>query len=364
MRAMTSPLQFPTHVIGLMSGTSADGVDAALLFTNGRDLAQPIASCFVPYEESLRSEIFACMKGKGDGKKAEDAITRIHARAVSQLIDSNSKNVPRETITLIGFHGQTVLHNPAQGITTQLGDGKLLAKLTELPVVNDFRSNDVKYGGQGAPLAPLYHAARAAELEKPLMVVNIGGVANLTWLGEKDEILAFDCGPGNALLDDWMFKHTGERCDKNGEVAARGKVNEKLVNEFLKKEFFRVLPPKSLDRYDLNVELGDLPVADGAATLTAITAATIAHACSQVAVKPKRVLITGGGRHNPTLMRAIGQRAQCNVVPVETVGWNGDMLEAEAFAYLAARSVQQLPLSLPTTTRVSRPATGGVFYPV
>lgn len=360
---MTSAMQFPTHVIGLMSGTSADGVDAALLFTDGKRMATAKESHFVAYDEPLRQEIFACMKGQGDAKKVEHSITEIHARAVAELIDKASKNVPRETISLIGFHGQTVLHRPEKGITNQLGDGAKLAKLTGISVVNDFRSNDVKNGGQGAPLAPLYHTALAATLEKPLMVVNIGGVANVTWIGEKDAVLAFDCGPGNALLDDWMFTHTGVRRDEKGEAAARGKIDEKIVAEFLKKEFFKLAPPKSLDRYDLAADVKEFSVENGAATLTAITAAAIARACDSVAQKPKQLLITGGGRHNPTLMKMIAERAQIKTVPVESVGWNGDMLEAEAFAYLAARSVQGLPLSLPSTTRVSRSVTGGVFYP-
>ena len=358
---MTSPIAFPAYVIGLMSGTSADGVDAALIRTDGRALVETDASVFVPYDDALRRAILALMRGEGDEAAIAEALTRVHITAVEKLLAATQVAVER--IKLIGFHGQTIRHAPHEGITVQIGDASLLARATRIPVVADFRTNDVKHGGQGAPLVPLYHAALASAQPKPLMVVNIGGVANVTWMGADGDILAFDCGPGNALLDDWVHQHTGARYDKGGEIAARGVVDEVTLWQWLDNPFFAQAAPKSLDRHHFKpVPTGTLE--DGAATLTAFTAAAIARACELVPHKPQRLLITGGGRHNPTLMHMIKTYSQCQVDAVEHLGWNGDMLEAEAFAYLAARSVQGLPLSLPTTTGVKAPCTGGVFFPV
>lgn len=365
---MTSTIAFPAYVIGLMSGTSADGVDAALLHTDGRAIATPIASASQPYNDKLRTEILAAMKGQGDQEAIAVALTEVHYEAVEAVI--RAAKIPRHEIALIGFHGQTILHRPDEGYTLQIGKPQWLAEKTGIPVVADFRSNDITHGGQGAPLVPLYHAALAHALPKPIMVVNIGGVANITWLGEHGQIEAFDCGPGNALIDDWMGQHTGARCDEDGRVAVRGIVQESIVKQFLRDAFFVQNKARSLDRNHFSTRLVEgLSVADGAATLAAITAAAIAWSARAVPAEPHRILVTGGGRHNPVLMRMIEARAakellheKCHVHPVEQVGWNGDMLEAEAFAYLAARSVQGLPLSLPTTTGVRAPVTGGVLH--
>lgn len=359
---MTSAIEFPAHVIGLMSGTSADGVDAALLWTDGREVAVPIAGVHQPYNDTLRSQILEAMQGRGNRDALAQALTEKHAQAVEALIAASK--LPREKIALIGFHGQTVEHKPEQGYTLQIGTPDWLAKKTGFPVVADFRSNDVKHGGQGAPLVPLYHAALAARLAKPTMIVNIGGVANITWIGRDGEIEAFDCGPGNAMIDDWMGQHTGQRCDTGGAAAKRGIVHEATVKQFLRDKFFVQNRARSLDRNHFKLSLvKELSVEEGAATLTAITAAAIGWSVRAVPEAPGQLLITGGGRHNPTLMRMITERAGIEAVPVEVVQWNGDMLEAEAFAYLAARSVQGLPLSLPSTTGVRQPVTGGVFYP-
>ncbi|MDX2095449.1 MAG: anhydro-N-acetylmuramic acid kinase [Alphaproteobacteria bacterium] len=366
---MTSTIQFPAHVIGLMSGTSADGVDAALLYTDGRAVVEAGASHFVPYDAALRADILALMRGAGDAKNVGAALTDIHIQAVNALIKKAA--VSRETVALVGFHGQTIRHAPQEGVTVQLGEAARMAAALGIPVVADFRSNDVRHGGQGAPLVPLYHAALAHTLEKPLMVVNIGGVSNVTWLGAAGEIIAFDCGPGSALLDDWVFRHTGERYDANGALAARGVVDSALVGEFLRDPFFLRDAPKSLDRLHFETLVHgllhrpdrQLSLEDGAATLTSMTATAIALSFGAVPASPKRVLIAGGGRHNATLMGLLKACVNAPVMAVEEVGWDGDMLEAQAFAYLAARSAQGLPLSLPTTTGVSQPVTGGVFYP-
>ena len=378
-------MHFPTHIIGLMSGTSADGVDAAILHTDGRDVAEAGASLFVPYGDGLRAEILALMRGAGDKVKIAHALTEVHRQAVNQLIEK--ANISRETILLVGFHGQTIRHAPAEGITEQIGDAQFLADTLGIPVVADFRSNDVHHGGQGAPLVPLYHAALAQNLPKPLMVVNIGGVANVTWIGQSpvtshqspasttgdwrlatgDWLLAFDCGPGNALLDDWIFRHTGKRCDEGGEIASRGVVDAAAVGAFLRDPFFLLDAPKSLDRLHFEARVQQLvkppmSVEDGAATLASMTATSIALSFGAVPEAPREVLITGGGRHNPYLMGLLKACVNAPVRTVEDVGWNGDMLEAEAFAYLAARSVLGLPLSLPTTTGVRAAVTGGQLF--
>lgn len=359
---MTSAIEFPAYVIGLMSGTSADGVDAALLFTDGKEVVKAGASVSRPYDNALRKNILALMRGEGDREAVAKALTEVHRQAVEALIASS--RLPRNQIKLVGFHGQTILHKPDEGFTLQIGEAAWLAQKLGIPVVADFRSNDVQHGGQGAPLVPLYHAALASHLRKPVMVVNIGGVANITWLGEDGAIEAFDCGPGNALIDDWMGEQTGARCDMGGAAAARGIVHEAIVKQFLRDKFFVQNKARSLDRnhFQLSMVKG-LGAEDGAATLAAITAAAIGWSAKAVPAMPMRMFITGGGRHNPTLMRMIRERSDCEVQTVEEIGWNGDMLEAEAFAYLAARSVQGLPLSLPSTTGVRQPVTGGVFYP-
>jgi anhydro-N-acetylmuramic acid kinase len=267
-------------------------------------------------------------------------------------------------VDLVGFHGHTILHRPDEGRTWQLGDGALLAGLTGIDVVCDFRSADVAAGGQGAPFAPLYHAALASGLEKPVAVLNIGGVANVTWIGPgASDILAFDTGPGNALIDDWALAHSGRPVDLDGALAAVGRADRAFVERFLAHAFFERAPPKSLDRDDFAgfVPTGFSP-ADGAATLTAMTAAAAARAAEHFPLPVRRWLVCGGGRHNPVLMAALASLVGKPVDPVEVVGWDGDALEAQAFAYLAVRSTLGLPLSLPGTTGVVRPMTGGRLF--
>lgn len=379
---MTSAIAFPCHIIGLMSGTSADGVDAALLYTDGKTIAKAGPGVFVPYTDTLRQAIFGAMRGQGDIEQIAYNLTDVHIEAVEQLLQK--ANMQAHEVGLIGFHGQTILHAPAEQVTVQIGVPSYMANRVGIPVVANFRSNDVANGGEGAPLVPLYHAALAHSLPKPLMVVNIGGVANVTWIGEgfdsaavisdnlPDEgeksaaavkILAFDCGPGNALLDDWVHQHTGARYDTNGELAARGTIDKMALALFLGDPFFAQPAPKSLDRNHFKPRvIGS--VENGAATLTAMTAAAIGKACELVPERPKQLLVAGGGSHNPTMMRMVSEYAKCTAVTVASVGWDADMLEAQAFAYLAARSAQGLPLSLPSTTGVAQPVTGGVFCPV
>jgi anhydro-N-acetylmuramic acid kinase len=362
-------------VIGLMSGTSLDGIDAALLETDGEDIAVPGPALGMPYDAETRAMLRAALeeaKSVAAGapvpysiREAEQRLTEAHAEASKTLL--KKAGLRAQDVSLIGFHGQTILHRPAQRWTWQIGDGALLAKLTGIDVVNDFRSADVKAGGQGAPLVPLYHAvlarnAKKANLVPPLVFVNIGGVANVTYINGED-VLAFDTGPGNAPIDDWAMNHTRKPVDEGGALARQGRVDDRALAEMLDNEFFEKVPPKSLDRLDFGIDaVNGLSPADGAATLTAFTAASIARAREHFADMPTTWSGMGGGRHNPVLMGELRSRVNAPVLVAEDAGWNGDFIEAEAFAYLAARSVKGLPLSLPTTTGVSRPITGGKLH--
>ncbi len=349
--------------IGLMSGTSMDGIDAALLKTDGVNFLASGEAITLPYDVAIREQIVQVIAGKGDRAVLTRMLTLKHAEAVKALL--KAANIKASEIDLIGFHGQTVEHRPHEGVTVQLGDGELLAKETGIDVVFDFRTADVKAGGEGAPLVPVFHRAMVASKAKPTAIVNIGGVSNITWIGEKGEMLAFDTGPGNALMDDVMYEATGKACDESGKVAARGKVNEAVLSQLLAHPYFLRTPPKSLDRNEFVKSLPDLSVLaleDKMATLAAFTAASIAKAAE---VFPQNVgvwYITGGGRHNATLMQMLAHYTGADIQPIEALGHNGDSLEAEAFAYLAVRSKLGLPLTYSSTTGIKAPElTGGRF---
>jgi len=348
------------QAIGLLSGTSLDGIDVAVVATDGRDRVEPGPALTVPYSPEMRECLRGVLGGKGPVAEVERALTAAHAEAVARLVAEHG--VVADTI---GFHGHTIMHRPEERRTWQIGDGALLARLTGIDVVCDFRADDVAAGGQGAPLVPLFHAALAARLDTPLAILNIGGVANVTWLGQDEgAILAFDTGPGNAPIDDWALRHLGEPVDRGGALARSGRVDAARLAAFLADPFFDRSPPKSLDRDDFAAFRDDgLAAADGAATLTAMTAAAVARAAAHFPAPVSRWLVTGGGRHNPVLMDALARCLGAPVAAVESAGWNGDALEAQAFAYLAIRSLEGLPLSLPSTTGVVRPMTGGRFFP-
>ena len=348
-----------------MSGTSLDGIDVAAIESDGAARVVPGPALTVPYPAEFRERLRRVLGGVGAVDSVTEEVTWLHAEAVEAF----RARYPRARFELIGFHGHTILHDPAQRRTWQIGDGAQLARLTDCDVVCDFRSADVAAGGEGAPLAPLYHTALAASLAKPLAVLNLGGVGNVTWIGPGDltagEVLAFDTGPGNAMLDDWVRRHTGQSADFGGALASGGHVSEVHVARFLAASYFARTPPKSLDRDDFaRFAPDDLSAADGAATLTAMTAAAVAAARAHFPQPVCEFLVTGGGRHNPAMMAALAQWLQVPVRPVEAVGWDGDALEAQAFAYLAIRSTRGLPLSLPTTTGAPRPMCGGrLFHP-
>jgi anhydro-N-acetylmuramic acid kinase len=347
------------RAIGLMSGTSLDGIDVAMVETDGRERVSPGPALTLPYPQEFRERLRSALGGEDPVREVEEELTRLHAEAVERF----SREHPGTAVDIVGFHGHTILHRPAESRTWQIGDGALLASRLRLDVVADFRSADVAAGGEGAPLAPLYHAALAAALPKPIAVLNIGGVANVTWIGGPEEILAFDTGPGNALIDDWVYRHTGAAADLDGALARAGAASTARVEKFLASPYFDRLPPKSLDRDDFR---GGLPTGlsleDGAATLTEITAAAVAAGTRHFPAPAALWLVTGGGRHNPALMEALGRRLNVAAQPAEAVGWQGDALEAQAFAYLAVRSVLGLPLSLPSTTGVPQPCCGGNLF--
>jgi anhydro-N-acetylmuramic acid kinase len=349
--------------LGLMSGTSRDGIDVAFLETDGQTFVQAGPWDSLAYPESFRQRLADAIAGRGDLAAVERELTDRHAEAVEALL--TKAGVPADVVRAIGFHGHTVAHDPARRVTRQIGNCGRLAEATGIDVVGDFRLADVAAGGQGAPFAPFYHRARATGLERPLAVLNLGGVGNVTWLGRQfDDIMAFDTGPGNALLDDLVAHRTGRSYDRDGELSAAGQVDEAALATLLDHPFFEQAPPKSLDRDDFTGSaVAGLPDADAAATLAAFTADSVAAARDHLTQPPVRWLVTGGGRHNPTLMRMLGARLRVPVDPVEAVGWDSDALEAQAFAYLAVRSLQGLPLSGPTTTGVPREMPGGRLYP-
>jgi anhydro-N-acetylmuramic acid kinase len=354
--------------IGLMSGTSLDGVDCAAIETDGRDFFAPINFLTIPYTPEERAVIRACfgLTNRNDPKvtAAERMLTLKHAQAVKALPIKGE---------VIGFHGQTIYHAPKDGITLQIGDGALLAAECGMDVVYDFRSADVRAGGEGAPLAPAYHAARVkgARVDLPVVILNIGGVANVTYIDENS-IIAFDTGPGNALMDDWVKARTGAAYDEDGKIAASGRPLQALLNGWYSHEYFSRKPPKSLDRDKWDIaalgpmvkDLWAISTEDGAATLLRFTGDMIAKSAEHMPRTPKAWYACGGGRHNKALMAYLNERLGPCVKSVDDLGWDGDATEAECFAYLAVRSLMGLPISFPGTTGVPEPMTGGVLNKV
>lgn len=368
--------------IGLMSGTSLDGVDAALLTTDGVDAIRFGPASHHPFSRVekvwVQRAVKAALEGRDgadDIQKAEASITKAHIAAVEALLAAHQ--LDRSEIDVIGFHGQTILHRPAKtpesiGRTWQIGDAAALAEATGVNVVADFRTNDVAAGGEGAPLAPAYHGAlvrdyaNRAGIDGPIAVLNIGGVANVTYVpnGARDiDLVAFDCGPGNGLIDQWMALKTGEPIDRDGHAAAAGAVHDEILRMMLLNPYLRRHPPKSLDRYDFKIDpVTDLSLIDGAATLTEFTARCVAASVRQLPSEPVMWVVVGGGRRNPVLMTALDTALSAPVVSAETAGWRGDDLEAECFAYLAVRALSGAPISFPKTTNAPNPMSGGTVY--
>jgi anhydro-N-acetylmuramic acid kinase len=361
------------RAIGLMSGTSLDGVDVALIETDGERIAALGPTGYRPYSDDERALLRAALEEGARLKdrwsrpgvlaEADAFVTRVHAAAVEDFLAS--ERIDKSGVTIVGFHGQTVLHRPAARLTVQIGDGPALAKRLGLAVAYDFRAADVAAGGQGAPLVPVFHQALARDLDHPhpIAVLNVGGVANVTFVDGGDPV-ACDTGPGNALIDDFMRARTGAPLDRDGDQASRGMADEKFVEDVLAHKFFDLPCPKSLDRNAFafaNIGLPDFSVENGAATLSALTAASVARVVRHLPEPPKAWIVAGGGARNPTLMRMLSERLKpATVETADAVGWSSQSIEAQAFAYLAVRSLNDMPITFPQTTGVAQPTRGGV----
>ena len=360
------------RAIGLMSGTSLDGVDLALVETDGEGVVHLGPTGYRAYSEEERRFLAGALadaagiEGRQDRRgrlaEAEELITRAHAEAVEAFFRDTGTSAG--SVDVIGFHGQTVLHRPELGLTVQLGDGERLARRLGVPVVYDLRAADVAAGGQGAPLVPVFHRAlvEAAGLKTPVAVLNVGGVANVTLIGAEGSLLAFDTGPGNALIDDWMTERTGAAFDEGGATAAGGRANEPLLAWLMVHPYFAKGPPKSLDRNWFSHRLvGHLSTEDGAATLAAFTVRAIARALDFWPEPPRQWIVAGGGVRNAELLRLLESSVQVEVTPADAIGWSAAFLEAQAFAYLAVRSLKDLPITFPSTSGVREAMTGGVL---
>jgi anhydro-N-acetylmuramic acid kinase len=348
--------------IGMMSGTSMDAIDVALLETDGDTVLQPGPWTSRPYLPELRAALLQLDTDAPDLASYEQRVTQAHIDAIREFCAL--QHIDLASVDCIGFHGQTIKHEPHLGRTWQLGDGARMARELGCVVINRFRDADLSSGGQGAPLAPAYHRAltRAQGLGQPVAILNIGGVSNVT-LVAGDEIFAFDCGPGNALIDDWVRAKAGIPYDEDGKLAASGTVDAQALAQLLNHPYFSIQGTKSLDRNQFSVApVSGLSVADAAATLVAFTARAISLAARMLPVRPQSWVVVGGGRLNRTLVARIQDELQCRVLVAEEVGWAGDAIEAQAFAYLAVRALRGLPLSWPTTTGVRVPTSGGVRH--
>lgn len=356
--------QGPIWVLGTMSGTSLDGVDAAMLRTDGHAILEFGPHAYRPYtaaEQATIRRAFGQWPGDPDVAAAAEVVETAHAEVLARFSGAD----------LIGFHGQTLAHDPGGRGTHQAGNGALLAQVLNTPVIWDFRSTDVQLGGQGAPLAPFYHFACAKWLraDAPLAILNLGGVGNVTWIDPSQPgpeifgaLLAFDTGPANAPINDLMQVRLGLARDEGGALAATGRVDQALVKAFLAQPYFQRIPPKSLDRNDFRAfikKTHHLSNADAAATLTAIAAACVVKSAEHFLKPVSRLLVAGGGRHNTTLMAELARRMACDVTAIESTNLNGDMLEAQAFAHLAARVAYGLSTSCPGTTGVPTAVGGG-----
>lgn len=366
------------RAIGLMSGTSMDGIDLAMLRTDGEASVERGPARFVPYDAAFRRRIEAALEEAKAIIRREDRpgglaalekdLTIRHADAVRAFLADPGAGWEKPEV--IGFHGQTVLHRPHLGLTVQLGDGALLSDLTGMPVVYDMRANDMLHGGQGAPLVPAYHAALARTLPPPfagrlpVVFVNIGGISNITFVPAGGDPVAFDTGPGNALIDQWVAREGGVPYDAGGAIASEGGVLAGVVDDYLDNPFFDKGGPKSLDRNDFTLEKAvGMTLADGARTLAAVSAAAILKSVEHLPARPGLWIVCGGGRKNPHIvadLRAGAEPLGAEVCVAEDVGLDGDATEAEAWAFLAVRALKGLPLTFPTTTGCRHPVSGGV----
>lgn len=362
-------------VAGFMSGTSIDAVDAALIYTDGRTVKEFGPTVERKYSKTerdvLKKAVEAARTWKWDGDqptteftRACEVITATHLDAYRQLIAQSGDRVP----AFIGVHGQTVIHRAATpdryGKTLQLVDAAALYKELGIPLVYDFRSKDVASGGQGAPLAPAYHAALFKRLNyRNGAILNLGGVANITFIGSDGDLIAFDTGPANGPIDEWMERHGRGAMDVDGKIALKGRVQNELLKKLIDNDWFKKPPPKSLDRYDFSANTVDgLSFEDGVSTLTAFSAKSVAVGIELLPDSPEIIIVCGGGRRNLSILKFLKEYVSCDVLTSEEVGWRGDSIEAEAFGFLAARRMRGLPTSWSSTTGVKQPVSGGVIF--
>jgi len=363
----------PMKALGFMSGTSMDGIDAAIIETDGETIGRFGPTCASTFNPEQRHLLMRAIEDARQLKhrearpgvlaQAEEFITQAHSEVAIELM--KQEGLAPGDIDIIGFHGQTVFHKPEAGLTIQIGDGAKLAALTGIDVVSDFRAADMVAGGQGAPLAPVFHQAllHYAGFNGGGVCVNIGGISNISWISQSADMIAFDTGPGNVLLDAWCQRHLDQPFDRDGVLSSSGEVNEDVLKQLLDNPYFNKPPPKSLDKtsFDLTL-LAPLSVEDGAATLAAFTAQTIAMSQAHMPEVPPKWIICGGGRLNAAIMRQLQQRIEASVISAEAAGFNGDDVEAQAFGYLAVRTLRGLPLTFPGTTGVATPTCGGAIH--
>lgn len=361
--------------LGLMSGTSLDGIDVALIETDGQTFSKSLGATYYPYNDDFRHRLQSFLGTKAYTpalRGMEKELTLLHVEAVAAFF--NAYPAYKEKVDIIGFHGQTVFHKPRhfeegffkEAQSLQIGDGALLSKKTGIPVVYNMRQNDIKHGGEGAPFVPVYHQVLTHDLPKPVAILNIGGVSNITWIGEGS-LRAYDMGPGNALLNDWVLRTTGKHYDEGGALAKHGTVIPSYVRHFLEHPFFEKKPPKSLDRQTFSIpfEIDDVSKEDGAATLTEMTIMAIKRGMDFFPEPVQHIYIAGGGVHNTYLMRRLQEALfPLSVHSISDLGHVSDFLEAEAWGFLAVRRKEGLPLTFPGTTGVELPVTGGmIVYP-
>ena len=366
------------YSLGLMSGTSMDGVDVSIINSDGSAKFKGILNKYFEYSEDLHKNLISSRDKINSSKDLkvhskeldflQKEITLFHSKAVNEVVKEIDFN-----IDIIGFHGQTIFHNAGERISRQLGDGNLLSQLVKKKVVYDFRQNDLKNGGQGAPLAPIFHKiiSKEIKIDLPLCILNLGGIANITAI-ESDEdltLVSCDIGPGNCLIDEWVRKNTGKKYDKDGSIAKLGKTNAAILNQALDNN--ESLITKNILSYDakdfdLNFVRG-LSLEDGAATITEFTGSVLGEGIlnffKKLGNKPKKILVCGGGRKNLTLIQSIKEKLveKITIENIDKYGLDGDFIESQAFAYLAIRSFLKLPISFPKTTGCKEPSTGGVL---
>jgi len=358
--------------IGLMSGTSCDGIDLSIIKSNGEDLLSLMGDYFFPYEKKTRfkirkfkekiDKVFDLEANKNEIADLEKEITILHFKAINIFLEK--LKIDKSKIDLVGLHGHTLFHSFHDKKTKQLGDGIALSKLIGLNVIYDFRENDLKNGGQGAPLVPIFHKLlqKKLQLRVPVVFVNIGGISNLTYINKNDEVTSFDSGPGNFLIDKLIQLKSNDKIqfDKNGEIASKGKIDKNILESYLNDSYFDSLPPKSLDVNDFNLSpIRGLSAKNAITTLSELTSISIVNSLNFFIQRPEKIIICGGGRKNRYIFERIKKMSNIPTLSIDKYKINGDFIESQAFAYLAIRSFLKKPISFPKTTGVSKPMTGG-----